>query len=244
MIRLQELSDTDTQIRGRVSRKALDTFWNTYIKAQPGSDLSQAAYNAFVSPNNFAGQVRAIKSASSPQFSENLEITSDPLNMAGFRTMVQPYVLQNCATAACHGGDKAGNFHLLRPGGAPNDAVIYTDFYIMSRYVTKDGGKIINRDEPEKSLLLQYGLPKAAAQFTHPGTADVRPRFGDSNVPEYRAMVDWVKSLAYPQPNYGIIYEIPGNTPATTPVPPPPPAPAPAPTTKPANPRTTTPRSR
>ena len=209
MIRLQEISDADTQIRGRMTRKFLDEFWTTYVKTQPGQDLSVAAYNTFVNPSNFANQVRAIRNAGNPKFSENVEILSDPMDMTAFRTRVQPYVLANCATSACHGGDKAGNFHLLR---GTNDAGVYTDFYIMTSYVAKDGGRVINRDEPDKSLFLQYGVPKNVAHFTHPGKADVRPHFGDENAADYRMMADWVKTLAYPQPNYGIVYEIPGMT--------------------------------
>ncbi len=223
MIRLQEISDADTQIRGRVSRKFLDEFWTTYVKTQPGQDLSVAAYNDFVNPSNFANQVRAIRNAGNPKFSENVEIQSDPADMVAFRTRVQPYVLANCATSACHGGDKAGNFHLLRTGGATPDAVAYTNFYIMSSYVTKDGGMVINRGEPDKSLFLQYGVPRNVAHFTHPGKAEVRPHFGDENAADYRMMADWVKTLAYPQPNYGIVYEIPGMSVT----------PAPAPTTAP-----------
>jgi hypothetical protein len=223
MIRLQELGAQDTPLRGRVPRKALDAFWDTYLKNQTGQDLSKTAYNQFVSPTNFMGQIHAIKDSNLQQFAESVEISSDPADMIPFRTRVQPYILHNCATSACHGGDKAGNFHLLRPeanGGASTDQVVYTNFYIMSQYVAKDGGRVINRDEPTDSLFLQYGLPKTVAHFAHPGPADVRPHFGDSSGPEYQNMVAWVKTLAFPRPNYDVVYEIPGmasNAPATQP---------------------------
>ena len=212
MIRLQELSAADTQIRGRVPRKALDAFWNTYMKNQAGADLSQAAYNAFINPSNFLSQVHAIKESNLQQFAENVDIASDPSNMMAFRTAVEPYVLQTCATSACHGGDKVANFHLLHPGGSSVDQVIYTNFYIMSQYTTKDGGMVIDRDDPNESLFLQYGLPRTVAHHAHP--VEIRPRFGDTKGPEYQLMAAWVKSLAYPRPNYGVVYEIPGMTPA------------------------------
>jgi tetratricopeptide (TPR) repeat protein len=214
MIRLQELSAADTLIRGRVPRKALDAYWNTYVKNQTGADLSQGAYNKFVNSSNFMAQVRAIKDSNVQEFAESVEIASDPADMLAFRTAVEPYILQNCATSACHGGDKAGNFHLLRPGGSSLDQVIYTNFYIMSQYSTKDGGKVIDRDEPDLSLFLQYGLPKTVAHFAHPGKVEIKPHFGDKSAPEYQVMVNWVKSLAFPRPNYGVVYEIPGMTPA------------------------------
>jgi hypothetical protein len=224
MVRLQELSEADTQIRGRVPRKALDAFWNKYMKTQTGADLSQGAYNAFISSANFMGQVHAIKDSNLQEFAESVEISSDPARMVAFRTSVEPYVLQNCATSACHGGDKVANFHLLRPGAASPDQVIYTNFYTMAEYRTKDGGQMINRDDPDLSLFLQYGLPKTVAQFAHPGNAQFRPHFGDKTAPEYQIMAAWVKSLAFPKPNYGVVYEIPGMT--ATPAPTPTPAPA------------------
>ena len=213
MVRLGELGQNDTQVRGHVTRKTLDAFWNQYVKLQPAVDLSQAAYNTFVNPNNFINQVNQIRDSKSPQFTDGLEITSDPADMIPYRTKVQSCVLENCATSLCHGGDKAGSFRLIRPAGGTTDQITYTNFYIMSQYVDKDGEQVINRDDPAKSLFLQYSLPKALASYSHPGSAQTRAHFTDENAPEYLAMLTWVKGLSYPKPNYGITYEIPGMTP-------------------------------
>jgi hypothetical protein len=128
---------------------------------------------------------------------------------------VEPYVLQNCATAACHAGDKAGNFKLYRPGAGTPEQVLYTNFYILAMYTNKDG-KMIDHDKPDQSLLLQYGMVKAAAVIPHPGKAEVR-YFTDRNDPKFKAMSDWInKQLRFPRPNYGIVYELPGSAPAAT----------------------------
>jgi len=221
MIRLQELSDSETNIHGRVPQKTLRDYWDQYVKNQVGSDLSQNAYNRFVNQSNFDAQVKAIRQANIPALSQTVEITSDPADMIPFRNSVHPWVLQNCATSACHGGEKAGKFRLYRPPGQPTEAAIYTNFYILSMYTTADGGRLLDRDQPEKSELLQYALPKLIAAKAHPGTMDVH-RFGDATAVEYRNGTNWIKSLAFPQPNYGIVYELPGSSDA------------PGPTTKPA----------
>jgi hypothetical protein len=216
MIRLQELSNNEQNVRGKVPSKTLQAFWNDYQKNQVGADLSTAAYNNFTNPLNFMGQVKAIKLANMPQLAQTIEITSDPADMIPFRNSVHTWVLQNCATSGCHGGEKAGKFRLYHPPGQPSEAAIYTNFYILSTYTPADGGKLLDRDQPDKSDLLQYALPKVTAIHAHPGTLEVH-KFGDANNVEYRSIAAWVKGLAYPQPQYGIVYELPGAAPTTKP---------------------------
>ena len=43
----------------------------------------------------------------------------------------------------------------------------------QATYAPADGGKMIDRDQPEKSDLLQYALPKVTAIHAHPGTLEV-----------------------------------------------------------------------
>ena len=215
MIRLQEMSNNETNVRGKVPVKTLQTFWNDYVKTQVGADLSTTAYNNFINPLNFAQQVRAIKQSNMPQLAQTIEITSDPADMIAFRNSVHPWILQNCATSACHGGEKAGKLRLYHPPGPANDAALYTNFYILSTYAPADGGKLLDRDQPEKSNLLQYALPKVTAAHAHPGSLDVH-RFGETGNAEYQNIENWIKGLAYPQPQYGIIYELPGSGPSPT----------------------------
>src|SRR5947208_1038998 len=83
------------------------------------------------------------------------------------RRLVQPYLLQNCATMGCHNGTPAAKWNMVLP--AESDAATYTNFLRMEKYVkhfkqsddavfgTGDA-KMIDRQRPEKSLLLQYSL--------------------------------------------------------------------------------------
>jgi hypothetical protein len=96
----------------------------------------------------------------------------------------------------------------------------------MSMYNAKSGGKVIDRDNPERSLFLQYALPRQQATFQHPGDVDLR-KLANSQDPRFLSFVAWVRNLALPRPNYGITFDV-GGAVAT---PPGAPAPSPAPAT-------------
>jgi hypothetical protein len=205
-LKLAELQGNETGLQGKIDRKTLDLFWNEVVKQQKGGDVSRAAYDAFMNPANFSGQVAAIRAANLQQYLSKVTLTSDPANMIAFKQQVHPFVLANCATANCHGGGNAGNLRLVRPAAAMNDRILYTNFYTLATYVTKDGERVINRDDPRKSLLLQYGLPKGVAAVPHPGNVRMPRTLGTEKSPEFVGMVEWVRSLTFPTP----VYRLPG----------------------------------
>ncbi len=213
VIRLLETGANDNLIRGSVPRKVLEDFWENEIKKQSNAnevDLTQATHDRFISPNNFEGQARVIRDSGNLKYINQVTVTSDPAALVAFRNLVHPYVLQNCATADCHGGEKAGNFRIVVGGNNP--PTVYTNFYIMSIYVAKNGGgKMIDRDHPEKSLFLQYSLPQAAAGYPHPGTVEVR-KLGSVTDRRFQSMSAWVDSLGLIRPDYGIKFEVPKGT--------------------------------
>lgn len=206
MIRLMELSGADRNIRGKIDRSALEDFWQEVVIKDGTVDTSPQAHAAFLSPTNFAGQVRMIRDSGQSKFMNQVTITSDPATLRGAQntfTQVQNYVLQSCATAECHGGDKAGAFRLIpnNTTGVSVEQQLYTNFYAMTMY--KDaGGKMIDRENPEKSLFITYSLPKGHPTVSIP--AKMQP-----NDAQYRRMIDWIRSLAFPQPNYGITFDLP-----------------------------------
>jgi hypothetical protein len=228
LIRVTEWS-TDDKVTGRIDRKVLEDFWNEVVrkKDDPGA-TSKAAHDAFLI--NFPAQVKRIKDSGETKYMEKVQFNGDPAPLATFRTKIHSYVMQNCATAACHGGEKAGNFRLIHAANAANDQVLYTNFYILSKYRNGDG-KMIDRDTPENSLLFQYAIIKTASKKPHPGKTELR-YFVDQTDPRLQPMFDWVKSLAFPPPDYGITYELPGtaHAPASAPTP------APGPATRPKTP--------
>ena len=208
LIRIAEMSRNEPNMKGKIERPVLQEFWDEVYTKDPLGDKSQRALNEFLNPANFAGQLRVFKDSNQQKFLERVSVTTDPAILAAFRTSAHPYLLTNCATSECHGGEKGGNFRLVTSsGGAATTEQIYTNFYIMSMYAGKDG-KMFDRDSPEKSLIMQYSLPWSSAAIKHP-KVDIRkiPNMQDNR---YRGMYDWIRSLTIPRPNYGITFELPG----------------------------------
>jgi hypothetical protein len=157
---------------------------------------------------------------------DGVHVLADPAALAVFKSRIQSVVLPNCATSGCHGGTPRGGFMLYSP--ADNDAVTYTNFYILTQYAQKvassnpaapDSGafggpaqrKMLDRLQPAQSLLAQFGLPTGDARYDHPAVPGFRPLFLNKNDQRYRTLLNWLgTTLVNVQPDYGIDYALPG----------------------------------
>jgi hypothetical protein len=150
---------------------------------------------------------------------KDVHITTDPTPLADFKKKVYPIISSGCASSSCHGGTKAGDF-VLYTGDTP--AAVYTDFYILLNYSTSVGGVkylALDRDVPDHSLVLQFGLPHADGNPPHPKVPNLKTIFKTTTDPKYDTIYTWMtKSLAVLQPDYGIhiAANVPG--PSTQPV--------------------------
>jgi hypothetical protein len=122
-------------------------------------------------------------------------------------------VLQNCATSGCHGGPGAVKFSLIQP--SESDAATYTNFYLLQRYkkeskqaseslFARGDLRMIDRQRPEQSLLLQYALPGSIAAQDHPDVLNYKPALRNVNDPRYKLVLDWISSIRPVEPDYGI----------------------------------------
>ena len=134
---------------------------------------------------------------------KDIQIQDDPSFMTEFRR-VWPTIEQTCATAQCHGGGRpVGGFKLYR---GPGKNVDYTNFLILSAFVKGDN-RMVDRTRPDKSMLLQFGLPKDIAQTPHPKQISA---FTNQDDAKYRRIMQWINSLNGPeQPAYRISYRPP-----------------------------------
>ena len=208
IIRQQELRDTD-RLRVRLDRNVSRQF------AETQANVGVAEFARLPDQE----KAMMILSRGTPEMRADVKILSDPQALAEFKARVQPVILQSCATANCHGGANSGSFRLYAP--ADNDAVTYTNFYILTQYAMKaDGRKVINRTMPKDSLILEYGLPREAADTDHPETAGWNPAFRGMSDPKYLAIGNWLRNSLTPlEPQYGdlIKYTLPGRSPAPQP---------------------------
>ncbi len=130
-------------------------------------------------------------------------IKSDPASMREFHSGVWRWVSTSCAAATCHGSAKGQGGLKLWNVTARSDNVDYTNFLILDAFHTKGGLQVIRRDEPEESLLLQFGLPDNQAKHRHP--KEKRPPFSSKTSPLYKQTLDWILSLKRPlHPEYGL----------------------------------------
>lgn len=150
------------------------------------------------------------------EFYGEVQVLDTPKSILSFRDSVQRTWLSNaCATTQCHGGAEAGRLALTnrRPG---SEASVFTNLLILTRFRTLDGRGLINWEAPERSVLLQYGLPRKSAITPHPevpmsvpggGVKDAwRPAFRSQADPMFRAGVRWIESMRRPRSDWPVEY--------------------------------------
>jgi hypothetical protein len=82
----------------------------------------------------------------------------------------------------------------LFPQGRDSDRIEMTNYYILTQ--TEIGGKpIIDRNNPEDSLLVQWGLPRESAKFPAPDVKGWEKQFNDTEDERFVEMVEWIESL-------------------------------------------------
>ncbi len=158
---------------------------------------------------------------------KDVKIRSDPASIRTFRTQVhRPYVISYCATSRCHGGPHAGKLFLFATR-AGRDETAYTNFYILDSYRAAKQAEqkfdMIDRHDPGKSLLIQYGRHRDETTTPHPDVPGWRPhaqlRSGGRN--RLRdTLVNWIDQLNRDTTNYEIDYDIPDLSKKPTPKPP------------------------
>lgn len=138
-----------------------------------------------------------------------VQVRDDPPVFAAFRQKVHRNVVINyCAAAKCHGSASAGPMFLFNRG-ANSPTVMYTNFYILHKYKNKEG-YMLDRDFPDRSLLLTYGLPANGTNTPHPEVPGWQPLFRTGTKDRvYQSVVSWVGSLYKPVPQYDVKYAPP-----------------------------------
>jgi tetratricopeptide (TPR) repeat protein len=208
-IRRAELNPYDVSARIRFDGDVKKRFADS-------QKISFGSFNA-LSP---AQQAMKIFSDGDASMRDKVQVLSDPQTVMDFRRVIQPLVLQNCATVGCHGATTGRKLILYQP--ADNDAITYTNYYILQRYAQKSSQnrgifnsnqqRLIERGHGERSLLATYGLG------AHPpiNGKPVAPIFHNADDPRYKLLVQWIDAMPISEPNYGIVYPPPPATQPTT----------------------------
>jgi hypothetical protein len=176
----------------------------------------------FLNRLNGYQQLDVMFKARARDFYGKARVLGDPEVFKEFKIIHRTYILNRCATSDCHGGSEAHGIYLfnLRPGARPDD-VVYTNFFILNSYTASKAGKrfdMIDREDPDRSLLLQFGMRPDDAVYPHPPVRKIQPAFLKGKEDrQYMVIRNWIQSLYSPTPDYGVDYKLPGTQ--STPLP-------------------------
>ena len=199
----------------RFKRQDLEDFLEAYQGQEYVPD-NRSRKNDFLNKKSGYQQLEVLFKTHARDFYSKATILGDPEAFKNFKIIHRTYILNRCATSACHGGENAQGIYLFnRRPGASADQIVYTNFYILNSYSASKSGTqydMIDRSETDRSLLLQFGLPRDEAVFAHPPVRGMRPAFNRAKEDrQYKMVSDWIKSLYSPAPDYGIDYQLSGE---------------------------------
>lgn len=238
-IRQAELQESDALAgRGRPRISFQDGVLKRFVESQRNMD-----FRVFNRADDITKALVILRESRDPDMLEDVRIASHPTSILEYLNRVQPIILNGCATSECHGGAAARSFALY--GDAREDAASYTNFYLLmntSARVPKgaggafDGvpaaetqpatdtgplGRLVDRIQPDDSLLLNYMLPRDKARFPHPAVKNYDGVVIGTDQQNYQIVRRWIaESLnRLPGRGYGFSFrlEVPTTQPATQP---------------------------
>ena len=213
-LRRKELKlDRAERITVKFKNDVLERFWADWSVRQGLGRRDQTTYNKMHPAQKaqlILGKVKEYERAATEErpfndiFSEDIEITNDPMIFKEYKTGVWPIMQKGCATSKCHGGPNAAGFSLYNER-VMTDNMHYTNYLILHEY-DSNGRRLVNRDHPQQSLLLLYGQPVGGDRSTaHP--VDISVLYRTPRDPKYRTILNWVGALDLPAPDYGFSLE-------------------------------------
>ena len=200
LLKQAEWSETDTGVKTALSPEAR----KKYVTSVQGN---VAAFSA-LSP---ADQARQILENGTNDQRKEVKIVNDPAILAEYKRTIQPMILTGCATAGCHGGTGGGKLFLY--GTPENDAATYTNFYLLMKCSAQVGGAqrmMIDPEYPEKSLIVEFGLPSELSKVSHPEVKGAvwRSMFRSPEDGQYKTLMRWMGKLVRPEPKYGFDFSL------------------------------------
>ncbi|MFO0973749.1 MAG: hypothetical protein U1A27_09965 [Phycisphaerae bacterium] len=133
-------------------------------------------------------------------YADQIEVQKDPDVMVEFRRRVQPVIINNCATAACHGNaDVTESRMRLYNDPRRSETNTYANFLTLREW-SVGGMPLLNHDRPADSLLLSYMLKRDLTRHPHPQSRGFRAMLLHEGSTQQRAIETWIGSLRRLQP--------------------------------------------
>ncbi len=170
-------------------------------------EILQERDETFTPPSDPVAQAAAVYARGGDEFLDQISLRGETRVFRTFRRGVLPFVTKGCARAGCHGGPTAQAFRL--PSGK-GEADAFATFVILNS-VDGANGPLLQRERPTDSVLLDYLLPPEEASAKHPEVARGRlaPQFRDRADKQYELVLDWIRTLRRPKPDYRLEADLP-----------------------------------
>jgi len=140
---------------------------------------------------------------------DDIVIRTDPKSIKTFHRSIWPVLSKSCGQTKCHGAPKGQGKLKLFVTKSNDTQGLYSNFLILDMFAK--GGRMIHRDFPKESMLLEAGLPAQDAKWKHPAKANAQPTYrAGVTDSRYKTILEWIESLnGPPKPMYGVEYKPP-----------------------------------
>ncbi|NOG54386.1 MAG: hypothetical protein HND57_08670 [Planctomycetes bacterium] len=129
-----------------------------------------------------------------------VRVIGEPESLNVFRHQIhRTWLVNSCASDQCHGSRSSSGRLFLYNKPPTADPVVYTNYLILVRTTASDDTPLLDYLHPEKSLLVQAGLPRETAVQPHPEVPDWKPVFESITDPAAETTINWIRLLYRPQ---------------------------------------------
>jgi hypothetical protein len=153
-------------------------------------------------------QLDAIFAIGDRELYKEVKILNEPETLNYFRTKINSrYVIGYCGK--CHGARNPApglTVHTLR---GITEQTAYSNLALLRIIESKDGIPLIFKSSPERSPLLEYGLPPEFAKTPHPEAPQYRPFFKNTEDPNYQDYLEWISLLFGDNESYPVQIRVP-----------------------------------
>ncbi len=158
-------------------------------------------------------KLRLILKYTGMKYADRIEIIGDTEKFATFRRKIVPLLQKSCMNSGCHGSGVAEVFR-FPAGSRQSEPFAYTSFLLLDRMVTSQG-PLLDRGNPEDSVLLGFMLPPDATRMPHPPVDHKRitPALRGTSDRNYSMIKEWIGTLIVPHPAYKLEYAFPNPLP-------------------------------
>ena len=135
----------------------------------------------------------------------------EPEHLQVYRRRVHDaWLVPNCATSRCHGGNSAGRF-ILSNAEPTSARTAYTNLLILLGYRTADGRPLLDFEDPSKSALLGYAGPRSDTTSPHPAVQGWRATSANQRRALQSDAATWIRGMHVPpRSTYPVDFTMPG----------------------------------